>query len=79
MLCSAYDAGWVPEPDNVLIELGEEAEVGQAAPSAAPSVRAALCGRASQRRSLQPRPQQQPASLQFSQSAVRTHGRVGGP
>lgn len=43
MLCSAYDAGWVDEPDGVLLELPEDAEVGDAVPIDVPEVR--LCMR----------------------------------
>jgi hypothetical protein len=40
MLCSAYDIGWVPEPDGVLAELPDDADVGEECPEEPPEVRA---------------------------------------
>ncbi|GAB4816828.1 hypothetical protein N2152v2_003874 [Parachlorella kessleri] len=37
MLCSAHDAGWVSEPDGVLVELPEDAEVGEPCPQKPPT------------------------------------------
>lgn len=39
MLCSAYDCGWVGEPDGVLVVLPDEAEVGEPCPQQPPKVR----------------------------------------
>ena len=38
MLCSAYDCGWVPAPDDQLLVLPEDMEVGQPCPATPPKV-----------------------------------------
>lgn len=41
MLCSAYDIGWAPEPDGVLVQLPPGLQPGQACPQEPPEVRTA--------------------------------------
>lgn len=39
MLCSAYDIGWISEPDNKLVVMPDDADVGQPCPADPPKVR----------------------------------------
>ena len=44
MLCSAWDLGWVPEPDGVLVELPLDLMPGDLCPTEAPAdVRSPAC------------------------------------
>lgn len=38
MLCSAYDVGWISEPDNKLLIMPDDSDVGQPCPKDPPKV-----------------------------------------